>query len=1038
MKHLFTLVVAVAFFQVGFCQNDWQNPKMFKQNREPARATFYPFESIEKALADNPFNSGYVQSLNGKWKFEYAATVAKRNKAFYKTDFDASSWDEIPVPGNWEMYGYEYPNYTNVKYPFRKNPPYIQKSKNSVGSYITYFSVPAAWDGKEIFIQLGAVKSGFYLWINGEKVGYSQDSKLPAEFNITPYLVQGKNKVAVQVFQYTDGSYLEDQDFWRLSGIQRDVLLIARSKTHIKDFAVKASLDENYQNGVFSVDVELKNHSNKTNNNQRLRYEVLDAAGQKVLGRQVMINAGSDVQTFSFEGEIPNVKKWTAETPNLYTLVLVLKDQAAALEEVTSIKIGFRTSEIKGGQLLVNGQPILIKGVNRHEHSFVGGHVITEEEMIADIRTMKQFNINAVRTSHYPNDPRWYKLCDQYGLYLCDEANIESHGMGYLPGLTLANKSRWKAAHVERIVNMFQRDKNHPSVIIWSMGNEAGTGINFLAGYKKLKELDGTRPVQYERAEKLTTIKERHTDIIADMYRPLSQVKNQWLGSDPDRPFIWCEYSHAMGNSNGGIKDCWDLVHAERQLQGGFIWDWMDQGFEKLDEKGNKFWAFGGHFEPKGVRHDRNFCMNGLVDADLTSHPGLFEVKKAYQNVTFKAIDPSKGVVSIKNDFFFKNLDGYLIKWELLANGVLVQSGVFKPEGVAPQTEKEFTIDLSAPEDDAEYFLNLYALQEEPDALIPKGHAVASEQMSLGAFKTPAANGVEDHASIKLSETTDAIKVSGSDFEMLISTQTGSITSYKVDGSELIQAPMVVDFWRAPTDNDFGNRMHRRSKAWKKAGEGFSLKAFKTKVLSDEQVLISTQLELPLVGGEITIDYTINGSGEVNVNYHFEAKGKKKSEIPRIGLKLQLPKAYNNLSYYGQGPWENYIDRNAAAFVGLYESNVAEQYVRYASTQENGHKTGMRWLTLKNESGAGIKVSASKEPLEFNALHYTSNDFDPGKQRGLKTPVDIEEGDFVELHIDYKMMGVGGEDSWGAKPLDAYRYYSDKTYDFSFTLSPVK
>ena len=608
--------------------NDWQNASLIEINREPARASFYPYSSVENAMSNLPSDEPFIKCLNGLWKFHFTDSSSTGVPGFEALDFDESHWGDIPVPSNWELHGHGYPVYTNALYPFTKNPPYILAEENGVGSYIKYFDITSDWIGGEVFIYLGSVKSGYYLWVNGEKVGYNQGSKLPAEFDITPYLLEGRNKLAIEVLRYTDGSYLEDQDFWRLSGIQRDVMLYKRPKQHIRDFFSRATLDEAYSSGIFSLQVELAN----VHENLQLAYKLLNQEGQVILGERQEVTRTSN-EVVEFFGTVPDVAKWSAETPHLYTLLLTLTDEEGSFEEATSIQVGFRSTEIKGGQLLVNGKPILIKGVNRHEHHPEHGHVVNRADMISDIRVMKEHNINAVRTSHYPNDPLWYALCDQYGIYVFDEANVESHGVGYVEVNTLANKPIWEHAHVERIMNMVERDKNHPSVIVWSMGNEAGTGVNMLAAYHAIHARDGKRPVMYERADKQTSLKENQTDIVSDMYRLIDSIEEQWVGTDSLRPFIWAEYSHAMGNSTGNFQEYWDLIHAHRQIQGGFIWDFKDQGLEQVDECGVSYVTYGGHYEPKGVHHDENFCLNGIVDADMTLHPGIHEVKKVYQNI---------------------------------------------------------------------------------------------------------------------------------------------------------------------------------------------------------------------------------------------------------------------------------------------------------------------------------------------------------------------------------------------------------------------
>ncbi len=1035
MKNLSLLFVSFFVFQIAFSQNDWENPELFERNREPARATYYPFATIKRAIDNDRSKAQYIKSLNGIWKFIYVNKISERPLDFFETDFDNSSWDNIPVPGNWEMYGYGFPNYTNIKYPFEMNQPYIKDSYSPVGSYVTYFNIPDTWKDREIYIQFGSVKSGYYLWLNGKQVGYNQGSKLPAEFNLTPYLKEGENKLAVQVFQFTDGSYLEDQDFWRLSGIQRDVLLFARPKTFIRDVFAKASLDSKYQNGIFDLDVELANVDKKSNKNLQLKYQLLDQNKNILEETKEKINVkGNNTIISSFSGKVPSVRKWSAEEPNLYKLVVALLDEEGQTIEATSINVGFRTTEIKDGQLLINGEPILIKGVNRHEHDEYFGHVISEESMIADIRLMKLNNINAVRTSHYPNDPRWLELCDQYGLYLYDEANVESHGYGYDPDKTLANKPEWKAAHIARCMNMLERDKNHPSVIVWSMGNEAGAGPNFLEAYKAMHERD-TRPVHYERSEKITSLTEHFTDIQADMYRTITDIKNKWIGTDPNRPFIWCEYAHAMGNSTGNFQEYWDLINSYRQIQGGFIWDWVDQGLADT-KNGKKFWAYGGHYEPEWQTNDENFCMNGLINADRTPHPGLAEVKKVYQNIKFASSNPVSGDITITNGRFFKDLSDCIFKWDLLADGEIVNSGTILPESIAPQKDKTINIKYGKLDEKKEYLLNISAINITQNDLIPVGHIFAREQFSLESqsFKKVLS---ESKEKISVSETNDIIKVVGTNFKIDFSKKTGALVSFRINDEEMIVQPLIPDFWRAPTDNDFGNKMPERCKKWKEAVFNDKLESIDFKQISEQSIEVDAHLKLPTIDGTIDLKYIVFASGQVDVNYNFIANGQELPEIPRIGMVMHLPYEMNNLSYYGRGPEENYIDRNTASFVGVYNSKVTDQYFAYARPQENGHKTDVRWLSLKNQTGCGFKIVANEQPIEFNALHYTTADFDPGEKKMLRTMADVHEGNFVELHIDHKMMGLGGDTSWGAKPHKPYMFYADKPYHYSFSIIPI-
>ncbi len=1033
MKKATLLLILLGLTYWTSAQNDWENPEIFQYNREDAHATFNAYTSIEKALANKTQTADYIKSLNGTWKFYYVGQISKRPTDFYKIDFDNSKWDDITVPGNWEMYGYGFPNYTNVIYPIKKKQPFIEDKYSPVGSYVTYFEIPKYWDNREIYIQLGAVKSGYYIWLNGEKIGYAQDSKLPSEFNLTPYLVEGKNKLAIQVFQFTDGTYLEDQDFWRLSGIQRDVTLYARPKVHIRDFFARPTLDANYDKGLFSLEVEVANLNHKTVKDYELSYQLLDK--NKTIAQETCVIKpikSERKSTIIFNTGALNIKHWSAEEPNLYQLTISLKHNGV-VTEATAINVGFRTSEIKNGQLLVNGQAILIKGVNRHEHDAIYGHVISEKSMIEDIRVMKEHNINAVRTCHYPNDPKWYELCDLYGMYLYDEANIESHGYGYKPENTLANKPEWEAAHVSRVMNMVERDKNHASVIVWSMGNEAGTGPNFLAAYKANHLRDGSRPVHYERAEKQTTVTERHTDIQGDMYRTISSIEQSWLGTDPERPFIWCEYSHAMGNSNGNFQEYWDLVERERQVQGGFIWDWVDQGLADQKE-GKKFWAYGGFYEPEGQVNSNNFCLNGLVSPDRKAHPGLMEVKKVYANIAFNSDGKT---ITVKNKRFFTNLDDCIIKWDLYMGCKIIKTGQFRPDSVAPQTQKDFSLELGELAQEEAYFLNVYALNKDNTGLLTFGHEIAREQFQLGhkALKAPVSHSRD---AITLSENDHHVLIDGINFNISFSKKNGALSSYIINGSELIKAPLTPTFWRAPTDNDFGNNMQKRCQVWKDAVSAALLTTIESHQISPTQINISTALSLPTVEGNIKIDYQIFGNGQIDVAYYFEAKKEGLPEIPRIGMKLQLPKEVNNLQYFGRGPWENYSDRNTAAFIGKYTSKVSDQYFAYGRPQENGHKTDVRVIKLTNHNEIGIKIAANKEAIGFNALHYSTEDLDDGLEKGIRTPADIQEGDFVELHIDHKMMGLGGDNSWGAKPHAPYLLYADKAYQYSFSIVPLK
>ncbi|TZF84984.1 DUF4981 domain-containing protein [Pedobacter sp. BS3] len=1030
---LATLLTFASFAQV----NDWENPAVFSVNAEKPHATFIPYATEKQALADEASASPYYKLLNGNWKFNWSKNPYVRPADFYKEDYDVSKWKEIPVPSDWQMQGYDYLIYTNVIYPFPKDEPHIPHDYNPVGSYKTSFEVPADWKDREVFIHFGGVNSAFYVWVNGQKVGYNEDSKTPAEFNITKYLKAGKNSLAVEVYRWCDGSYLEDQDFFRMSGIERDVYLVSTPKVRIRDFFAHSGLDENYTNGKFSLDVDILNHLPKGASGYSVKVNLYDAGNKTVYTAEQPLSVKPSAQsTLSFSKDIPAVNQWSAENPYLYTLsIQLLKD--GKLVEATSTKTGFRTSEIKNGQLLVNGKPILIKGVNRHEHDPVLGHVITRDMMIKDIKLMKAFDINAVRTCHYPNDPLWYKLCDEYGLYLWDEANIESHGYGYETNETLGNNPRYLQAHLNRMQRMLERDKNHASVVVWSMGNEAGDGINFVEGYKWLKNRDASRPVHYERAERQgKDFQERHTDIIPWMYAKVDVIKRKYIGKYPDRPFIWCEYSHAMGNSNGNFKEYWDMVRSERQMQGGFIWDWVDQGILQKTKDGRTYFAYGGDFEPAGTHNDNNFCANGLVSADRTPHPGLWEVKKNYQNVHIKAIDAGSLKFEIYNENFFTNLDAYQTEWEIIENGKVIKSGKLPVMQLAPQQRKQFEISDYKPgyQSGKEYFINFYTKTREEKNLVPKGHVVATDQIKLNdaVYATPFSTAVK--GKIKSSETANAVQVSGADFSVQIDKQSGQLVSYQYKGQELLKKGLQPNFWRAPTDNDFGNKMPSVCKVWKDAGKQLQVKDVKVRKL-DNSYQVTVNAGLPAVRSALRLTYTINAGGEVQVQDSVLITDKKLPELPRFGLNLQMPVQYSQVQWYGRGPLENYSDRNWASHVGLYQADVKDLYFPYIRPQENGNHTDIRWVTLTDKDGFGLKF-AGVPLVNFTALHNTIDDFDDGDEKHQRHTVDVVPRDLVSVDIDYGQRGLGGDNSWGFLPHDAYRLFPEN-YGYTFIISPA-
>ncbi len=993
--------------------NDWENPAVFNINKEPACATFVPYAEVQSALLDEKLSSPFVQSLNGKWKFHWVTKPADRPLDFFQPDFDAGDWKEIDVPSNWELQGYGRPIYVNISYEFtdKPNPPDIPDDENPVGSYLRTFSVPDAWKDKEIFIHFGAVKSAFYIWINGEKVGYSEDAKLPAEWNITRYLQPGVNTVALEVYRWSDGSYLECQDFWRISGIERDVYLYATPKVRIRDFWARADLDALYQDGLLSVDVDLQNHhSHKGADLARLEMVLYDAAGKEISKTENEVKLKREsAGKIIFQQRITAPRKWTAETPNLYSLILTLKNDKGEVTETTGCRIGFRKVEIVNGQLLLNGVAILLKGVNRHEHDEFTGHVISEASMIRDIELMKQNNINTVRTCHYPNDPRWYELCDQHGLYVIDEANIESHGMGYDPQRTLGNRPEWTAMHVERVSRMVERDKNHPSVIIWSLGNEAGDGVCFTAAYKWVKGRDLSRPVHYERA-----LDGPNTDIYCPMYDRIEQLV-EYAAKPRTRPLIMCEYAHSMGNSTGNLQDYWDVIEAHPQLQGASIWDWVDQGFVRTNDKGEKYWAFGGEW---GGPSDGNFCCNGLVSPDRTPHPALYEVKKVYQNIKFAPVDLAGGKIKITNAYAFIPLTDFELGWTVLADGVPVVQGILPVMHVAPGGSETVYIPFAGMTVDParEYYLNLQARARVEMPLIPPGHMVASEQFQLRPAVPAALARQSRLPGLEIKQDQASVSIFNKDLKVSLDKRTGAITAVQFSGKELLAQPLLPNFWRPPTDNDFGNGMPKRCRLWRTSSRERQVESVKIEKLKDRSVQIDIAFKME--GGRNQTRYTILGTGEIEVANHFIPAGNNLPELPRYGMALAMPAAFNRVTWYGRGPHENYVDRKSSAFVGRYEAGVEDFMSPYVSPQEMGYRTETRWVAITDEQGYGLLFSG--EPLLcFSALPYTNEDLTQ-ETRGSKHPVDVERRDFVALNIDYGQMGVGGDDSWGAWPHKQY------------------
>lgn len=1029
---LLLLFLSVLTYSQTF--TEWDDPTVVGINTEKPHSTLFPFESVNAAIRNQPENSTNYFSLNGLWKFNWVEKPADKPEGFYKPSFNVANWDEIHVPANWELNGYGIPIYVNIPYEWTNNPkpPGIPHDYNPVGSYRKSFILPEEWEDKEVFIHLGAVKSAFYIWINGSFVGYSQDSKTPAEFKITEFLKSGENTIALEVYRWSDGSWLECQDFWRISGIERNVYLFARPDVHILDYYCKSSLVDNYRNGFFDLDIIIRNLSGENRDvmvkcnlyNQNSLDSLIFQSSQRL---QLSKN---NQQIVNFNTSVIDPLKWTAETPDLYTLIIEIIDLKKKLSEFVTGKVGFRNVEIKHGQLLLNGKAIKIKGVNRHEHDEYTGHVISKESMITDIQLMKQNNINTVRTSHYPNHPLWYELCDQYGLYVIDEANIESHGMGYLPEKTLGNNPLFMLAHLDRVQKMTERDKNHPSVIIWSMGNEAGDGINFDTCYNWIKSRDTTRPVQYERA-----LFGKNTDIYCPMYSTIADLE-QYALTIQEKPLILCEYAHSMGNSTGNLSDYWDVIEKHRQLQGGCIWDWVDQGLAKYNENGLKFWAYGGDFGPENTPSDGNFCLNGLLAPDRTPHPSLKEVKKVYQYVDFKAVPFTNNKIEVINKYDFINLNQFVLYWEIMNEGKTLQDGSVMYPDIPPGESRiiELNIKPFNKIPGSEYFLNVTVFSDKDRPLIPAGHIYAMDQLKMNE-ETLQKRFIDDTGAKLIKDSGSELVIESGGAEFRFNKINGNFTSWITESRQLLSAGPSVNFWRAPTDNDFGNKMPERMGIWKKAGNTFFLRNFTHEQISSGHYEVNSEYWLPEVESYFFIRYLINGEGEIRVDAKLKPSGAEYPELPRFGMVIIIPGTYNQLEWFGRGPHENYPDRKESAIVGLYSGTVKDQYYPYITPQENGYKTDVRWLTLRDGSGEGIMISG--DPLIcFSALHYSNEDLSREKRDGMHN-IDLKQRNEVFLNVDFKQMGVGGDDSWKAKTHAIYSLPFQE-YSYSYIMKPLK
>ena len=1025
-------VLICALVSVGLTafaqQPEWQDPNVNAINRAAMHTNYFAYESEQAALKGCRLASDNYMTLNGTWKFNWVQNADQRPTDFYKVDFNDKGWDNIQVPGVWELNGYGDPIYVNVGYPWRSqyknNPPYVPTVNNHVGTYRKEIELPADWKGRQIMAHFGSVTSNMYLWVNGKFVGYSEDSKLEAEFDLTKYLRPGKNIIAFQVFRWCDGTYLEDQDFFRYSGVGRDCYLYTRTANHIEDIRITPDLDAQYKDGTLQIDIQMKGKGT-------VDLKLLDKEGKEVTTAQVK---GSGKQTASMT--VSNPAKWTAETPNLYTLVANLQENGKIIESIP-VKVGFRKIELKNGQILVNGQAVLFKGADRHEMDPDKGYVVSRERMIQDIKRMKELNINAVRTCHYPDNNLWYDLCDEYGIYVVAEANIESHGMGY-GDETLAKNPLFAKAHLERNQRNVQRGYNHPSIIFWSLGNEAGFGPNFEACYKWIKAEDKTRAVQYEQAGT-----NEYTDIFCPMYYSYESCENYSKGNI-DKPLIQCEYAHAMGNSQGGFKEYWDLVRKYPKYQGGFIWDFVDQSARWYTKDGKEFYGYGGDFNRYDAS-DNNFQNNGLISPDRVPNPHAHEVGYIYQNIWVKPVDLQKGEISIYNENFFRDLSDFYAEWQLLANGEVLQSGIINDLKVGPQQtvnqKLNYTLDNICP--CKEVLLNVAFKLKNTETLLPAGFAVAQQQLSVREYKAPENLLTEkkiahDYTPTPVVEDNDSyyLIVKGENFHIDFERRSGYLSLYDVNGLSILDegAQLTPNFWRAPTDNDMGAGLQKKYLAWKNPEIKLTSLEHATE---NGLVVVTAKYDMPTVSAKLTLTYRINKEGAIEVTQSMTTdKNAKVSNMFRFGMRAALNKNLSNIQYYGRGPIENYSDRNNSTNIGKYAQTVDEQFYSYIRPQETGTKTDIRWWNQTNKGGNGIQL-VGKTPFSASALHYTMESLDDGLEKDQRHSELVPQTDCVNFCIDKVQMGLGCVNSWGALPLDKYMVpYQD--YEFTFVIKPIQ
>ncbi len=1016
---------------------EWQNPEVFQINREKGHHLSLPiYENLNKKEKSEDF-----LLLNGRWDFIFKNNPLEVSQEFFQTE---KNWEEIEVPSNWEMKGFGYPHYTNWKYPFPAKFPKVPTDYNPTGLYKRIFTLPENWKkNNQIFIHFAGVQSAFYVWINNQRVGYSEGSMTPAEFNITDKVKSGENSVALEVIKYSDGSYLEDQDFWRLAGVFRDVFIYRTPNVSIYDFFAKTTLENNYKDGVLNLSILLKNYNQHLLNGLNLEMEI-EELGIKREVKDISISPKSELKE-QFQIKIPNVKTWSAETPNLYNLKIRLRNKGI-VNFSTSARIGFRSLELKNGQFLINGKKVFIKGVNRHEWHPVYGRAIDRETMLKDIILMKQNNINAVRTAHYPNDPYFYHLCDEYGIYIMDEANIEAHELWlklFFPG----SRKILTSSFVDRGITMVERDKNHPSIVIWSLGNETGGGRNFKTMAEEIKKIDDSRPINYEGRHIFLYLPRvaPKFDFIGNMYASIEDVISLTT-KHPDRPVILIEYAHSMGNSTGNLNQYWDTFENPKypRLQGGYIWDWVDQGISSKTKEGVPYYSYGGDFGEKP--NDGNFCLNGIIQPNRKESPSLLEVKKVHEFIDVIPKDITKGEFIIKNKYNFTDLNIFELYYEIWGLNNTLKTGIIQLSQ-SPETSKEIGIPIPIQgfEPGKEYWINFSFKLKNNTSWAPKGFEMAKEQFQIPNPYPIKSKSLVSSDKIVVKEEEENLSVQGRDFYLNLNKIKGSLSQLNFKGQELIKRELLNNLWRAPTDNDKGSvdkgpqgASNLYARKWYVYGlNELETKIKSFKILKSTNTSIQVLTEGTLTGKkgmtfEFKITYEILGNGIIKVNSDIEAKNINKfRSLPRIGMNLILPETLNNFSWYGRGPHQSYSDKYQSALVGVYKNKVKDNYYPFIKPQENGNKTDVRWATLTNDQGLGLLVQSAETNLSISAHHYSLENL----STALHTHEIKNEGD-VTLNIDLKQMGVGGDDSWNPRVHPEF-LLKDKIYSYSYFIRPI-